>query len=203
MESVVETRLEMDYPQALLRIWRMTDSNSIRYSLGFVKLDFQRFFVEATTGRILVREQIELHESFWNLEPVLLHGATLKRIARMFALGKLPGLKLVNIGQDWFAENADIRLRIPTDDGRFPDTNPIYAIKPERVAKFNVDMKELRRFLAAFESLDQGVEVSIPLDGTGPAILSCGCGSVDARLSLMTETGSGRNVKIEPEAESP
>jgi hypothetical protein len=68
-------------------------------------------------------------------------------------------------------------------------------------------MKELRRFIAAFGSMDlgghTGVEISIPLDGQGAASLSCGCRSVNGRLSLMAESHDSKKVVIDPEFESP
>lgn len=210
MENAVETRLEMDYPETLLRIWRMTDPDAVRYALSFVRVDFGNRYVEATNGRILVREAIKLDEPFWGLDSVLMYGADLRRITRMFDdAGKRFKLKLVNVGKEWFAENADTRVRIntPDEDARFPNTNDIFAIKPARVAKFNVDMKELRRFIAAFGSMESGghtgVEISIPLDGEGTAALSCGCRSVNGRLSLMAESHESKRVTIEPEFESP
>lgn len=205
-------RKEINYLEALLRVWRLVDNESSRYTLAFVRVDFPNRFVEATNGRILVREtfEIETDEDFcWYEDTVLFWGEDLKRIALLFDKpGKRLGLKLVKIGKDWFAENAEMRLRIQTDDSRFPDTDHILRIKPSRSAKFTVDMKELRKFLNAFDSVDSGghtgVEISVPLDNEGVLSLSCGCGSVQARLSLMTRPENTRGtVVIEPAFESP
>lgn len=205
-------RKDIDYPEALLRVWRLVDNESSRYALAFVRVDFPNRFVEATNGRILVREtfEIEVDEDFcWYEETVLFLGEDLKRIALLFDKpGKRLGLKLVKIGKEWFAENAEMRLRINTNDSRFPDTDSILRIKPLRSAKFTVDMKELRKFLNAFGSVDSGghtgVEISVPLDNNSLLSLSCGCGSVKARLSLMSNVDNrSQTVVIEPAFESP
>lgn len=208
-ENANPAKFEMDYPEALLRVWRLVDPESTRYVLSCVRVDFGRGHVEATNGRILARESFEIDAAFCYGETQLFWGEDLKRIALLFDKpGKRLGLRLVRIGNEWFAENAEMRLRIQTDDGRFPDTDSIFNTKSTRIAKFTVDMKELRRFVNAFGSIDSGghtgVEISVPLDKEGLLSLSCGCGSVKSRLSLMT-SGESRSstVTIEPAFESP
>lgn len=200
-------RIDMDYPEALLKMWRFVDNDSPRFSIEFVKLDFKNSRLEATNGRIAVRHAVVFPEAFAALEPVLLYGKDVEAAAEFFApKGKCRGLKLVNIGNKWFAESEAARLRLQTDDGRWPKTDDIFNIPSKRTARFSVDPKLLRSFCHAFVDVenaggDPSIEFVIPLDGSSLITLKCGRGAIDARLSSMSDHATGKAIVVdEPEA---
>ncbi len=142
-QSEVQKRYSMNYPEALLRIWKLCDKESVRYALGFVRVDFANQDAEATNGRIVARENIECEfdDEFATHSPVLFYRDDLKRIALIFDKEyKRHDLKLVNEGSNWYAESDLIRLRIQTEDSRFPDTSSVFDVKPTQVAKFTLNM---------------------------------------------------------------
>lgn len=201
-----DRRIEMDYPDALLRMWRFSDEDSMRFALGFVMLDFPNGRVEATNGRIAVRHNVEFSESFSRLSPVLLYRNDLRQVAKFFSASRYLGLKLVNDGTKWYAENAGYRFVLQTDDGRWPDTNAIFAGKPDRVAKFTISAQLLRRLCAAYGSMAPGeetpLEFSVPLDGTNLIAIKSG-NAVQTRLMAMGGSDAENSVVVEPEIESP
>lgn len=200
-------RIEMDYPDALLRVWRFADEESSRFALGFVKLDFPNGRIEATDGRIAVRNAVSFGDSFVALSPVMLYRNDLRQAAKFFAPSKYRGLKLVNDGEKWYAENQEARFVLQTDDGRWPDTNGIFARKPQRVARFTISAEKLRRLCAAYGSMTPGedtpLEFRIPLDGTNNVIAIKTGNAVETRLMTMGEDAEEKLIVIEPEIQSP
>ena len=198
-------RIEMDYPDALLRVWLFADEDSSRFALGFVKLDFPNGRIEATDGRIAVRNAVAFGDSFVRLSPVLLYRNDLRQVAKFFAPSKYRGLKLVNDGEKWYAENSEARFVLQTDDGRWPDTNGIFAHKPERVARFTISAEKLRWLCAAYVSMIPGEDTPltfrVPLDGTNVIAIKTG-NSVETRLMTMGEDAEEKLIVVEPAFES-
>jgi len=196
-----DRRIEMDYPDAMLRLWRFADEDSSRFALGFVKLDFPSGMIEATNGRIAVRNAVAFGESFVGLSPVLLYRSDLRRVAKFFAPSRYRGLKLVNEGENWYAENAESRLVLQTDDGRWPDTNVIFSRKPKRVARFTISAERLRSLCAAYGSMTPGedtpLEFRVPLDGSNVIAIKSG-NAIEARLMAMGEDAEEKLIVVEP-----
>lgn len=200
-----DRRIEMDYPDAMLRLWRFADEDSVRFALGFVKLDFANGRVEATNGRIACRHAVAFDDSFVRLSPVLLYRNDLRRVAKFFSTSRYRGLRLVNEGESWYAENSESRLVLQTDDGRFPDTDPIFAIKPERAVKFALSAKQLRRLCHAYDSPygeEIPLEFSVPLDGKSVVSIKSRS-AVEVRLMVMGDSDDGQSIVVEPAIESP
>jgi len=194
-------RIEMDYPDALLRVWRFADEDSSRFALGFVKLDFPNGRIEATDGRIAVRNAVAFGDSFVALSPVMLYRNDLRQAAKFFATSKYRGLKLVNDGDRWYAENAEARFVLQTDDGRWPDMDAIFTRKPERVVRFTISAQKLRLLCAVYESKIPGEDTPltfrVPLDGTNVIAIKTG-NSVETRLMTMGKDTEEKLIVVEP-----
>ncbi len=138
---------------------------------------------------------------FVGLSPVLLYRSDLRRVAKFFAPSRYRGLKLVNEGENWYAENAESRLVLQTDDGRWPDTNVIFSRKPKRVARFTISAEQLRSLCAAYGSMTPGedtpLEFRVPLDGSNVIAIKSG-NAIEARLMAMGEDAEEKLIVVEP-----
>lgn len=198
-------RIEMDYPEWLFRLWRITDNESIRYALAFLRIDFRNGFAEVTNGRILARESFSFPEEFSSLDPVLFWGQDLRKIAKYFRRRRdRLGLKLVKCGGGWCADNGEVRFRIQTDGGRFPDTESLSAYKPKRSARFKVDMAEWKRFILAMSGMEGDfnqdiIEINVPLSGEGMLMINCGGEKAKVVMTMMAKSYDADPVSIDPE----
>jgi hypothetical protein len=198
-----EPQLKMTMPDALLSLWRFTDSSAVRFALGFVRVNFKENYAEATDGRILVRHRIDFNEAFSLLDPVLFWGSDLRRISRYSAkLERFFDLKLWKTGDNWFAGNPEVEFKIQTDDGRFPDTDVVFNSTPVKTANFSLNMQLLRRMCLAFgnSEYEQELQFTVPLDGSPLIELKCKKGVVFSRLAAMAESRDAIAVSIVEDA---
>jgi len=194
-----EPQLKMRMPDALLSLWRFTDSNAVRFALGFVRVNFKENYAEATDGRILVRHRIDFNEAFSSLDTVLFWGQDLRRISRYSAkIERFFDLKLWKTGDNWFAGNTEVQFRIETDAGRFPDTDVVFNSTPVKTARFSLNMQLLRRMCLAFGNSadEQELQFTVPLDGSSLLQLECKKGAVFSRLAAMAESKDAVSITI-------
>lgn len=208
-DQAIQTVFEIDYPEALLRLWRFADHESLRFSINFVRVDFQNQFVEATNGSIIVRETLTIPDEWHGFKSVLFYGEDLERIFEMFKKrNSRHGLKLVKDGDNWYAQNDLVRMTIQTDGSSYPNTSEVFNPKPDRVVKFILSIDLLRKFLKAFDSDDiescNSVAFSVPLSGGFAIDLSCSGGKAKARFATMASSSDdGQSIRIEPPFEAP
>lgn len=193
MEQAALGRIEMQYPAALLKVWRFADMESSRYALGFVRLDFAASHVEVTNGRILVRNRVEFDETFKSLAPVLLWSGSLQRVASVLLdkHKRNPGLKLVFENECWYAEDAENRIKLLTDNGIWPDTQAILdRAQSKHFAKLYLSLHQLRKVFAAYGAIgingeEPALELSVPLDGSAIVRIGAGQGEMHGALMCM------------------
>jgi len=200
--EIENEKLQMNYPDALLRLWRFADTEAVRYALGFVRVNFKENFIEVTDGRILVRHKADFPDRFRAMDSVLMWGPDLRRICRYCAASKVyPCIKLLKDGDDWFAQNDEVRFKIQTDDGRYPNTNVIFDSTPAKTAKFSLNMRLLKKMCLAFgdSEYEQELQFTVPLDGSPLIQLQCKKGAVVARLAAMAESMEAVSVTVSEE----
>jgi hypothetical protein len=189
--------IEMKYPSELWEIWRIADRNAIRYALGNVCLDFKNSRVEATNGRILVRHTVEWCEELAIKEPVLLWSGDLKKVSKLFRGYERSSVKLGFDGANWYAGTSELRHTLQIGEGKWPNTESIFANPPEQYAKIFVNAGMLKRLCAVCGAFDEAIELHIPLDGTTQTASVGGCGGrLNGRLSLMADDKEGKCIQI-------